>query len=429
MDKEKNLYSEEEKHTAMPVIAGFAFQFYFFLYKLLTMEQGEVVSFEKLDDAATESKEAITFFQVKHTVKNAAALEGKGKLLTNRAPDLWKALDVWRKIVIMNGTEKRTKEEQIIYMNKHNFVLVSNKITTDNILVQLCADVRNGTATQKDVDDILCKISAEAIKRKADNEDISKTKALKKRNVQDMIDDLKAFELNSMFLKNIEFDLFSFDDIKQECLNHIIGTIRFPKEDALAVLNDFTMEVLNDFNECAKVGKPLEYQYEYQLIRFERVFSFHREKKLDFRVDPETFKQDFLDLVCIKQLMKVNDIKSDEFDKIAKYTSYFLSFKNHYLDLIDNNKILFEEDESFKLDAITYWNTEFDYVYDDVNEMTSEEDIIKMGKKLLHTVRSNKVNIRNEILINPISNGAYYYLSDECLIGWHHEWKTFFKDN
>ena len=84
----KKKYTEEEQHTAMDKIDGFVYQFYYFLHLLLKMEEGEEVSFEKLDDAAVESGESISLVQVKHTVKVSAA--GEIVDLTNRSTDLWK---------------------------------------------------------------------------------------------------------------------------------------------------------------------------------------------------------------------------------------------------------------------------------------------------------------------------------------------------
>lgn len=43
MSKEKNLHTAEEQHTAMDKIGGFVYQFYCFLYHVLTMKKGRYV--------------------------------------------------------------------------------------------------------------------------------------------------------------------------------------------------------------------------------------------------------------------------------------------------------------------------------------------------------------------------------------------------
>jgi hypothetical protein len=114
MNKEKKLHTAEEQHTAMDKIGGFVYQFYYFLYLLLRIEEGEEVSFEKLDDAAVESGESISLVQVKHTVKVSVA--GEMADLTNRSTDLWKAVDVWRKLIVGNEDENRTTEDKKKYI-------------------------------------------------------------------------------------------------------------------------------------------------------------------------------------------------------------------------------------------------------------------------------------------------------------------------
>lgn len=99
--EQKTQRTEEEKREAMDKIGGFTYQFYCFLYNLLTMKDGDKVWFEKWDDAAIENGKLFTLFQAKHTVK--AGSDGERYPLTNRSTDLWKALDVWRKMIV--GTE------------------------------------------------------------------------------------------------------------------------------------------------------------------------------------------------------------------------------------------------------------------------------------------------------------------------------------
>ena len=55
--------TEEEKREAMDKIGGFTYQFYCFLYNLLTMKDGDRVWFEKWDDAAIENGKLFTLFQ------------------------------------------------------------------------------------------------------------------------------------------------------------------------------------------------------------------------------------------------------------------------------------------------------------------------------------------------------------------------------
>lgn len=408
----KTKYTAEEQHTAMDKIGGFVYQFYYFLYLLLRMEEGEEVSFEKLDDVAVESGESISLVQVKHTVKVNAA--GEIVDLTNRSADLWKAVDVWRKLIL--GSD-RTIEEQKRYIDEHKFLFVSNKEYNDNKFAKFCIDFQNGSA-QKGIDQVLDDITGEGKSRETTD---------KGRTVQMMIDDLKAFELKEAFLNKISFETISQIDLRNRCVNAIKKDAWFAEDEAEVVFDDFLCEAVKDFSKQSDCGKPLTYTYQERRERFLIVFQYHREEKLDFRIRKQQYKKEFLDLVCIQQLIKVKDFAASQTDKVAKCASRFYSFKNRYEELHENSKILDIEEEMFMEEAIGYWENEFENAYDGLDDTATEEEIEKKAKSILYEVRKQRLKLCNELLNQPISDGAFYYLSDECIIGWHKNWREFFK--
>lgn len=415
MSKEKKLHTAEEQHTAMDKIGGFVYQFYYFLYLLLRMEDGEEVSFEKLDDAAVESGDSISLVQVKHTVKVTAA--GEIVDLTNRSTDLWKAVDVWRKLIVGNDDENKTTEEKKKYIEEHQFVFVSNKDYVDNKFAKLCHDLQTNTS-QINIDQVLDEITGEGKSRKT---------TTKGRTVQMMIDDLKSFELKEAFLSRISFETISQTDLRKKCVETIKKDAWFAEDESEVVFDDFLCEAVKDFSEQADLGKPLTYTYQERRERFLKVFQYHREEKLDFRILKQQYKKEFLDLVCIQQLIKVKDFAASQTDKVAKCTSHFYSFKNRYDELRENSKILDIEEEMFMEEATGYWENEFENAYDGLDDTATEEEIVKKAKSILYEVRKQRLKLCNESLNQPISDGAFYYLSDECIIGWHKNWREFFK--
>ncbi|MFC6979796.1 hypothetical protein [Microbulbifer taiwanensis] len=59
-----------EKTSAAGTIAGFDFQYYYFLYKLLTLKKGETIGFEALDDVHTQlNNNHQILIQIKHTIQ------------------------------------------------------------------------------------------------------------------------------------------------------------------------------------------------------------------------------------------------------------------------------------------------------------------------------------------------------------------------
>ena len=420
MSKEKKLHTAEEQFTAMDKIGGFIYQFHCFLYHVLTMNKGEVVSFEKLDDAAVEAGNLITLYQAKHTIQVDA--EGEKKALTNRSTDLWKAIDVWRKLIVGKTDEKRSDADKQEYIAKHRFVFFSNKLPDNNKFVSLCEEVKNGADNDR-IDAVLDEITQEGRPREGTTQPANNPG----RTTQMMIDDLKAFGLRAEFLKQIAFEAKSQDEVKKDCIDHIADKVRFSDEDAPEVFKDFLAEAVDDFFERADKGTPLSYTYEEQRKRFERVFQFHRAEKLNFRIIMEEYRKEFLDLICIQQLIKVKDFAASETEEVAKYASHFYSFKNRYDQLWEDNKILVDEDKEFWADAYAFWDNQFKHAYRKLDDSASENVIIDKAQEILFAVRQHKLKLCKEELSQYISDGAFYYLSDKCIIGWHKSWLEFFK--
>lgn len=420
MSKEKKLHTAEEQFTAMDKIGGFIYQFHCFLYHVLTMNKGEVVSFEKLDDAAVEAGNLITLYQAKHTIQVDA--EGEKKALTNRSTDLWKAIDVWRKLIVGKTDEKRSDADKQEYIAKHRFVFFSNKLPDNNKFVSLCEEVKNGADNDR-IDAVLDEITQEGRPREGTTQPANNPG----RTTQMMIDDLKAFGLRAEFLKQIAFEAKSQDEVKKDCIDHIADKVRFSDEDAPEVFKDFLAEAVDDFFERADKGTPLSYTYEEQRKRFERVFQFHRAEKLNFRIIMEEYRKEFLDLICIQQLIKVKDFAASETEEVAKYASHFYSFKNRYDQLWEDNKILVDEDKEFWADTYAFWDNQFKHAYRKLDDSASEDVIIDKAQEILFAVRQHKLKLCKEELSQYISDGAFYYLSDKCIIGWHKSWMEFFK--
>lgn len=421
MEQNNKLTTAEEQHTAMDKVAGFTYQFFCFLYHLLSMKPGEVVSFEKWDDATVEKGKLVTMYQSKHTVRVGA--DDKAVKLTNRASDLWKAIDVWRDLTVGGNDNKRTQEEMLDYIYNHEFVFVSNKVIGDNKVVKLCDELRNN-AEDKHIEEVLDEITNEG---RLGTDTGNKDGRTQYRSVQMMIDELKSFDLREQFLKKVTFESKSQDDIKKDCVDYITDYVRFSEEDAEKVFEDFFAEAVKDLFDRADSGKPLQYTFEEQKKRFERVFQYHREEDLNFQIQMEGYKKEFLDLVCIQQLIKVRDFAASDTVEVAKNASYFYSFKNRYAELIEQSKILEHEDEEFRADAISYWENEFKRAYKKLKDDATEDGIVEKAQDLLYEVRKHELKLRKKWLGLAISNGAYYYLTDECLIGWHRDWKEFFK--
>lgn len=425
MGKTKSKKTVEGQHTTMPTISGFVFQYYVFILKLLTAQNGDEVSFELYDDVATKTRRATVLTQVKHTIK--AAIDEEGVQLKNRAADMWKAIDVWLKLImgITNDEITKNDQEQKDYIESHDFVLFVNKDFRENKIYKLSQEIQKKVPiTDVYIDGILDGITSEAKPRKKKSKEIETKKT---ENTQTYIDRFKNFKYRSSFLSKLKFEEGNFDSIEKDCIRVLREDLMCTTDEkAKLTLDDIKKEIDKDLKKCAKSGVPLKYTYSDRHLRFAQVFENIRSTPINFRLEHLEYKKEFIDLVCIKQLMKAGDLSKSDTDNIAKRTNHFLSFKNTYDELVENHRITDSEDEAFREDAICFWENEFENQYGGTDSSTLPAELKRRAKHLLHEIRKYKVTLRNQLTI-PISNGAFYYLSDECLLGWHRDWQKYFK--
>ena len=96
---------EYNDHSAVGSIAGVVYQEYFFMLKLLKLQPGEKVSFEKFEDIGVETEGKRIYYQQKHTVKGTI---NKPINMAKRDDDLWKTISVWIDII----KKKRNEDQQ-----------------------------------------------------------------------------------------------------------------------------------------------------------------------------------------------------------------------------------------------------------------------------------------------------------------------------
>ena len=148
MKKEK---TQSEIASAEKKSIGFDYQYYFFLWKLLSLETGESVGLEVKDDVHTElNNDEQIFYQIKHTIKKKA--DGSAANLTESDNDLWKTLSNWVKIITDKADDRADKNKQLAFIKKTCFVLASNKSSSDsNKIVKSIIDLHDNTITINNV--------------------------------------------------------------------------------------------------------------------------------------------------------------------------------------------------------------------------------------------------------------------------------------
>ena len=182
-------------------IIGFEYQYYYFMYELLTLEKGQTIAFEEKDDIhkeivreisseiKVEKSDKMKLYQLKYTSQVNVA--GTPINLTELDPDLWKTLFNWIQVIEMEKDKKK-------FVNSTEFIFVTNKNLSKNTLV-------NKINTFKEDDDGWC-----------DLEEYITTSSSQSQDVSLYIQAVKNLEVDllKIFLKNVIFINQSEDIIK-----------------------------------------------------------------------------------------------------------------------------------------------------------------------------------------------------------------------
>lgn len=122
----------------------------------------------------------------------------------------------------------------------------------------------------------------------------SKDRKRKRETVQDVIDALKNFPQKKQFLSKMKFESMGIDDIETQCHEYINDTIRIPEDKVKDVFDDFLVEAVKDFKDCAKIGSPIIYTYEQQKKDSKEFFPIIVRPHLIFITSFKNIKRNFL---------------------------------------------------------------------------------------------------------------------------------------
>ena len=408
MDETKSI---QEQHTAGAQAIGFDYQFYYFMLLALELRHGQKVGFEVKDDVHIDKADGTTIlFQTKHSVLTSS--NGAIQNLTTLDSDLWKTLSNWTNFI------KKGKEN---YLNKHSFVLATNKNENSNQFINALHQFK----IDEDIDNILAKLND--IKTKTKDETLQKY-------IENLIS-LDKTKLSS-FLSKISIET-GVDEIikriKNKLLelyreNHIVETIY----DSL-----YSNLQLSKYLEI-KSGQKFEITFDDFNKKFGKCFKVSTGvQKLPTRNFHILLPENPEEQIFIKQLLDVGEIQAGSQD-VIKYTTLMLKFLRHYTYWSDEeNFILFSEAEDFKKDSISRWDNEFKGKYRQIERKISsgttieslESEIKDLSIGLVEYIRRLDLSIGDYLPLGvDFTNGHYYLLSNKLEIGWHFDWQNKYKE-
>lgn len=414
----KEMSSFQENVSADKTSIGFEYQFYYFIYKILGLKQGDKLGYEVKDDVHLElSNGEYILMQLKHSMKEKS--DGTISNLTTKDIDLWKTIYNWINMINEIDEGKYNEEK----LRKYTFILVTNKGKSEkNIVISNIEDFR------KD------KISIEEIKKNVkDLMDItnSREKLFKyMKTFYDLSDDILE-----VFLKRIKFDL-EFDDIIQKIKDKIESEGYIDKKRIDDVLNELignfavwkfeTVKgnglIIIDYEEAYKRIKPC-----YEKIRTQGI----PDRKIHINLPDKIMDQKF-----IKELIEIGDIDEGDVNEVVKFTTYMLNI-NGLLEMMYQEGLTTRvEIQHLEQEAIILWENIHRESYRKIkrkiktNRLKEDEKIEELydsACSCVAEIRKQRLKVNKEELDIQLCNGEYYSLANDEKIGWKLKWEVKYK--
>ncbi|WP_298326715.1 hypothetical protein [uncultured Dokdonia sp.] len=390
-----------EKTEAETKSIGFDFQYYFFLWKLLTLNKGESVGLEIKDDVHTELKNDINiFYQVKHSIQKNAA--GEIKNMTSSDVDLWKTLYNWSKVISDENDNRKDVKSQLEFIHKSHFVMWSNKnYSSKNQIFDNIDKLKNKIIS---IDDFIQNILRFEVKSR-DN------------IIKNYIKQIVVLDKNVLnhYISKITFKLGE-DEILQNCKD-AIETKFIPKNKINDVFAKIDSKVREDNFIEIKTGNKIQISFEDFQKKCSKYFKNARTNLLETVPLTIDLPDKLQSQIFIKQLLEINDIDIDEIDLMAKFTRFKLNLENNIAHWYKEGEITIEEINNYRDEAKLKWFNKF-RALSKKSDFNNESSL-----DIINYLREEKLKIDGQELSTELSNGEFYYLSDIPEIGWKKDWE------
>ena len=398
---------KNNEHGAIGPIGGFIYQEFYFLYRLLTIRDGEKVSLEKIDDVGVEDGQHITYYQLKHSMKSSST---KVMRMANRDTDLWKTMAIWVSIVKRKGGE----ETQRAWMANSEFVLISNKTAENNKLFELMEAYKKDQNKWSELEKHLSEESAKEPREKKGRED-------EKKNIFQYIKNVNEYGLKAEFLKQVTIKYESDEELIEK-INKVLQHSKFVPEKRL---DDARYLVMGGVIDALSKGEA-EYTMESFSEHFGGVFSDLRVRKFIPTNRTVVLPERPMEQTFVKQLQDIDAPNSDNLQEIIKLTEEKLQFENDYY--ASNRAAGKHVQQQFEKDMHREWRNIFDAKHRSVNFMSGENIIKDAGWEVFNKVKDVRLKYDQEDIGATESNGCYYHFSDgeTPQIGWRCDWETLY---
>lgn len=398
---------QQDKTSAAQTSIGFDYQFYYFFYLIVGLKLGEKIGFEIKDDVHIDFDDGTTeLIQTKHSIQKKD--DGKAINLTELSSDLWKTLSNWS-LILNEQTDKK------VFLERTRFKLITNKSNSANPFIKNLTKFKEGKMSIKEMKDYL-----KSLKEKTSDPEI-------KKYINNTLS-INAFLKE--FISRIHLDL-NEDDLIQRIQNRILEKIHNPQK--VKDVYDSLHSALRDKNYLdIKSGKKVVTSFSDFSAQFRNCFKLGLSSKLPKRDLPFLLPENPEDQLFIKQLIDIGDVTPFDEERIIELTTHMLKFINNYKYWEVHDGLLPSQKEIFQKNSQLIWKNSFQKVYrkitksvlDGIDLELLEEEIKEAALECLDEMRKELLTIDETNLDIELSNGHFYFLTEEKNIGWHFSWKS-----
>lgn len=397
---------KENQYGAMGPLTGFIYQICYFLYRLLTMRDGETVSLEKIDDVGVEEGVKMTYYQLKHSINS---IDTAIKRIADRDTDLWKTLSMWVSIIKKKGDEEAQRQ----WIGNSEFILISNKTAENNKLVEMIESYKADETKWSELENYL--------RQQANKEPKEEEKKKEKHDIFDYTKAVNDYSLKKEFLKHVTVEFESDEELNKK-INREIQYNKLVPEKRVADLRIMLRGALDE----AILRKEAEYTFESFAESFGSLFTDMRTRKFIPLNRKVVLPKNPMEQTFVKQLQGIDAPRSNELQEMIKLTEEKLQFENDYY--ASNKAAGKHVQQQFEKDMHKEWKNIFDAKHRSVNYMSGEDKIKDAGWEVFDKVKDVRLKYGQEDIGATESNGCYYHFSDgeTPQIGWRCDWETLY---
>ncbi|RQS76200.1 hypothetical protein DID96_02720 [Burkholderia sp. Bp8963] len=400
-----NEKSFTEKTSADDKSIGFEYQYYYFLDRLLNLKSGQTVGLEVKDDVHTTLDADFNILvQLKHTVRSNA--KGDPVALTELDSDLWKTIYNWSQVISDKAEGRKELSQQLRYVEKTEFHLVSNKSESKaNEFLQILDRFNLGEDDFQMLLDHVKSLESKTVDQ----------------SIKGYIDGVLKLETEVLeaFFRRIKVEL-GLDDIVGRVKRSLLEKIIDPDK-VDTVFSRLDSSIRTDNFIAVKRGEAILISFDDFMKRYRRIFDDGRTKKLVYPKFTPELPSDIFAQRFIRRLLEIGDISESDEELAIDYTTYKLRISRYLQQWVQEGDLVSEEIETFHEEVFVRWRNEFRVAF---RGCSTPHQIIDAAMALLITLRRDQFKLGDTELSTTLSNGELYYLSDAGQIGWHKDWSA-----